>query len=149
MVCLFARSCSLPLAVLSLATLSGGCPSESDGQVSQFASSLGAAVPTDCEIDPLADAGLDVEATDTDGDGFAYVYLDATASEPEGGIVTYGWSDDGKSLAAGQYILVRLSVGTHPMTLRIEDACGREASDEVSVVIRDAPATAKALTAPQ
>ena len=148
MVWSFPRRTGFPLLTLVLATLAGGCPSRDEGGVSQFVSSLVDATPTDCDTDPIADAGADLEAADPDGDGYAYVYLNALASTPTDNIVTYSWLDDGKALAAGDYILVRLSVGSHPLTLRIEDACGREANDTVNVVVNSAAWWAEPASAP-
>lgn len=140
MVCPLRGFQPLWLLVPGVACLAGGCPSprENPGGVSEFVASLTDTSPSDCDVEPLADAGADIEASDPDGDGFAYVYLDATASEPAGNVVVYAWADNGKALAAGEHILVRLPIGNHPLTLRIEDPCGRESTDTVNVVIKPA-----------
>lgn len=145
MVCSLPRRFGLPAAFLSLALLSGGCPQEDANTVlANLASSLPDTTPTDCDPLPLADAGADIEATDPDDGGFAYVYLDARESTPASKIFVYAWSDGDRSLAAGQYILVRLAVGTHDLTLHVEDECGQLASDTVSVVVHPASKSALA-----
>src|SRR5262245_32220620 len=149
MVCPFPRRMCVPFLFLVLAALAGGCPEKNDGDVSAFVATLTDTTPTDCDTEPIANAGADLEADDPDGDGFAYVYLNATESTPAENIVVYAWTDNGKTLAAGDYILVRLSVGTHPLMLRIEDACGREATDTISVEVKAVSKPAEPGTLPQ
>jgi hypothetical protein len=146
MVCSLPRRIGLSVTFLSLWITLGGCPpNDATSDVSTLANSLPDATPTDCDEFPVADAGADIEATDPDDGGFAYVYLDARKSTPADRIFVYAWSDGDKSLAAGRYILVRLAVGTHEVTLRIEDECGQTTSDSVTVVVHPALNAAPAL----
>lgn len=147
MVCSLSRRLGCSFLTIGAAALLAGCDASADANtdLAALAASLVDTTPTDCETPTVADAGADFAATDPDGGGYAYVYLDARASVPDESIFVYTWFEGDRALAAGRYILVRLAVGTHNLSLRVEDACGRFASDTVTVVVNPSPNAAAAL----
>ena len=94
---------------------------------------------------PVADAGPDQTATDSDGDGAEMVTLDGTASvDPDDGIASYEWRENGAVVAVGATPTVSLSVGPHTLTLLV--TAGDGATDTDVVVVTIEPATAPADT---
>ncbi|KXX66492.1 PKD domain-containing protein [Flammeovirga sp. SJP92] len=97
---------------------------------------------------PVANAGIDQQLTDSDQDGWETVVLDGTAStDAEGPIASYRWMLEGIEIATGSNPTVELSVGTHLITLIVTDADGLTATDEVTVVVEEAPLEASILEA--
>jgi hypothetical protein len=88
---------------------------------------------------PLADAGPDqtgqqgvvaTSATTTP------VTLDGSASsDPDGDSLTYVWKENGTQIASGVSPTVNLSLGTHTITLVVDDGKGSTASDQVLVTV--------------
>jgi hypothetical protein len=92
-----------------------------------------------CESLPLvADAGGDqvVECSLRNG---ASVVLDGSGSyDPDGDPLLFTWSDEhGQVLGMGRTLSVPLSLGSHVLTLVVDDGRGATASDTVSVLVRD------------
>jgi hypothetical protein len=85
---------------------------------------------------PVADAGADVEVTDSDLDGSETVTLDGTASsDPDGVIVFYTWLEGATEIATGATASVAFAVGTHDVTLVVEDDSGEFGADQVTVTV--------------
>ena len=93
---------------------------------------------------PTAEAGPDQTVVDTDGSGDEVVTLDESgSSDSDGTIVSYMWSDSGGQIATGVSPTVTLAVGTHPITLTVEDDGGKIDTDSVTITVQ-APPTAEA-----
>ena len=94
---------------------------------------------------PNADAGPDQTLQDLDGSGDELVFLDGSgSSDPDGTIVSYSWFEGpttGTPIATGVAPPVTLAVGTHTLTLVAEDEDGDTASDELSILVEEAPPT--------
>ena len=89
---------------------------------------------------PVAVAGAPspVEAT---GPGGAAVPLDGTASfDADGDPLIYTWREGSTTLGAGSTLLVQLSIGSHPITLTVDDGRHKNASADRTVVIQDTTA---------
>jgi hypothetical protein len=93
---------------------------------------------------PMADAGPDQTVVETDGSGDEVVTLDGSgSSDPDGTIVSYMWSDSAGQIATGVSPTVTLAIGTHPITLTVEDDGGKIDTDSVTITVQ-APPTADA-----
>jgi probable HAF family extracellular repeat protein/uncharacterized repeat protein (TIGR03803 family)/YVTN family beta-propeller protein len=78
------------------------------------------------------------EATGPDG---ATILLDATAStDPDGDALTYLWQEGTTTLGDSATLSVVLSIGTHVVTLVVDDGHRHSASVDVIVVVQDATA---------
>jgi len=88
---------------------------------------------------PVADAGTDITATFGET-----VELNASASSDlDGPILKYVWTEGSESLGEGMILpLDDLSIGTHTVTLTVTDENEAIATDEVKVIITDAPPVA-------
>jgi hypothetical protein len=96
---------------------------------------------TETNATPVADPGVDQAITDSDGSGAESVTLDGTASaDPEGSVLTYLWSEDGREVGTGAVTMVELPVGQHTITLTVFDDRGASATDEVAILIGPTPA---------
>lgn len=100
---------------------------------------------------PVADAGADIRAECVDGG--ADVVLDGTASsDPDGDPLTYTWTDaDGNVLSTDATPSLSFGMGTHAVTLTVEDPSGASHSDVVTVSVEDtqAPVVSAAVTPDQ
>ncbi len=104
-----------------------GCVTETDRQI---------LFPTLPNQSPIANAGPDrtVECTSPSG---ANVMLDGTASsDPDGDTLTFTWTGP-FGTADGPKPTVTLPLGTHTITLAVDDGKGGTASDTVSVKVVD------------
>lgn len=91
---------------------------------------------TDTNLPPVADAGADAVFNDVDGNGTETVTLDGTGStDADGTIQVYRWTEDGAFVAGGRTATPSLTVGTHVITLEVEDDDGASDTDEVSIVV--------------
>lgn len=62
--------------------------------------------------------------------------LDGSGSfDPEGGLLTYQWTEAGRQVAVGATPTVSLAPGTHTLTLTVTDDQGATASDDVVVTV--------------
>jgi hypothetical protein len=72
-------------------------------------------------------------------------FLDGSASsDPDGSIVSYEWFEGattGTPIATGVAPAATFTVGTHTLTLVVADDEGLEASDDVVIVVEEAPST--------
>jgi hypothetical protein len=94
---------------------------------------------------PVADAGADqtVEAT---GPGGAAVTLDGSGStDPDGNPLQYTWTENGSPVATGVGPVVMLALGTHTLTLTVDDGSATD-TDTVEITVRDT--TPPAVTVP-
>ncbi len=87
-----------------------------------------------------ADAETQIECASHEG---AEVLLDGSAST--GDIATFEWFEDyGQTgqmlLGTGETLHVTLAPGVHPITLRVTDPAGAQATDEITVTIADSVA---------
>lgn len=84
----------------------------------------------------IANAGSDIVALDKDKNGSEKVFLDGSASSNLGGsIASYDWTENNVQIATGSNPTVTLSRGTHAITLKITDGNGKEATDQVNVIV--------------
>ncbi len=91
---------------------------------------------SDVNTPPLADAGTDQIAESTSPDG-ALVTLDGTGStDPDGDQLTYTWEGP-FGVLMGEMVDVTLPLGTHTITLTVDDGNGGTDSDTVEVVVDD------------
>lgn len=89
-------------------------------------------------VPPTANAGPDQTAVDTNGDGSESVQLDGSQSkDPDGRLVSFDWSENGKSLAQGAQPRVSLAVGRHDLTLTVTDNDGATAKDNVQIMVEE------------
>lgn len=94
---------------------------------------------------PVVNAGADQTVTTLGGS--ANVTLSGTASDPEGGAVSYAWSWAGGS-ASGPAPTVTLPVGVHVLTLTATDPDGGAGTDTVTIAVLDGtPSLADTLAA--
>ncbi len=83
----------------------------------------------------LANAGADVVLADLDKDGTEIVTLDGSASY--GAAVSYEWSENGVVLSQDEKPTLSLSSGIHVLQLKVTDAIGNSAVDDVKITIRE------------
>ena len=80
-----------------------------------------------------ANAGPDQSVTDADKDGAEMVTLDGSGSSgPVGG---YSWSEGGVEFSTAATVNQAFTVGTHDITLTVDDGNGDYASDTVTVTV--------------
>lgn len=85
---------------------------------------------------PVADAGTDQTVEDSDGNGSEPVQLDGTNSrDADGRIVSYAWSENGKTIAEGARPRVTFTVGRHNVILTVTDDDGARDDDDVVVTV--------------
>jgi hypothetical protein len=99
------------------------------------------------EAPPVANAGAD-QTVECTGGAKASVTLDASATtDPDGNITLYEWFENYSAatptlLGTGVTLVIDLPVGAHTITLKVTDATGASATDEVVVdVVDTAPPT--------
>src|SRR5262245_25979702 len=91
---------------------------------------------------PVANAGPD-QTVECTGDSQAEVHLTGSAStDPNDDIVLYEWFENYGAasqtlLGTGATLTVPLALGTHTITLKVTDATGQTATDEVVVQVVD------------
>jgi parallel beta-helix repeat protein len=85
---------------------------------------------------PVAEAGVD-QTVLVVNDCRAEVTLDGTGSfDPDGDTLTYVWTGS-FGTASGPSPTVRLPLGTHAITLTVNDGKGGTASDNVTITVKD------------
>jgi len=85
---------------------------------------------------PNASAGSYQTVRDSDGDDRQIVTLNAAGSvDNDGAIDRYTWFIEGRKIAAGATAKPELSVGTHKITLSVEDNQGALGFDETTVSV--------------
>jgi serine protease AprX len=89
---------------------------------------------------PTAKAGADQAVTDSDGNGSQDVTLNGTGStDPDGDPLTYSWSE-ATQIGTGASPTVSLAVGTHIVTLTVNDGSAT-ATDSVTITVLAQPPT--------
>jgi hypothetical protein len=89
---------------------------------------------------PTANAGSDQTVTDTDNNGSQQVTLNGSgSSDSDGSIASYVWREGGTQIATGATPNVTLTVGSHTITLTVNDNGGLTATDTVVITV-NAPA---------
>jgi uncharacterized protein YegL len=109
-----------------------------DGGAAQSASFADETVAVSgCNVAPTADAGPD-QAVDLNGSPNANVTLDGSASQDDGNVspLTYSWAEGGTEIATGASPSVSLGLGTHTITLTVNDG-EFTATDDVVVTVTD------------
>jgi Tol biopolymer transport system component len=102
--------------------------------ITPTANGVGVYAWTDANHPPTADAGDDQDVTAAGPEG-ATVTLDGTASsDPDGDALTYTWTGPFDTLS-GATVSPTLGVGTHTITLTVDDGRGGTASDTVEVTV--------------
>lgn len=125
----------LAIGVLGLSSVAG-CPQQATSVEDILAGTAQGQSLSRAECDsPRADAGADITLSAEKGQDFAFCYLDATTSQTSGGQADFLWSRDEYALAAGQYILVRMPVGTSEVKLTVVDACNQKSSDVITITV--------------
>jgi hypothetical protein len=97
---------------------------------------------------PVADAGPDqqVEATSAAG---GMVTLDGSGSfDPDGGSLTFIWSEDGTILGSGQLLPVTLGLGAHSITLTVSNGTPTPGVDTMNAVVVDTAPPAVTVLSP-
>ena len=95
--------------------------------------------PVSGNLAPLADAGEDQSFTDVDGDGQETVTLNGSLSDdPDGTIVSYQWQADGVILGTTAVVTVDFSLGSHTVTLTVQD--DQDATDTDTMLVSVTPA---------
>jgi len=97
-----------------------------------------AAPPTPTNKAPTANAGLDQTVTDADNSGSESITLDGSGStDSDGTIVNYTWTEGSTSLYTGTNAkqAVNLVVGSHTITLTVQDNGGLTATDTVVITV--------------
>jgi hypothetical protein len=90
---------------------------------------------------PVAVAVASPNPAEATGSNGATVLLDGTGStDPDGDALAYTWQEGTPTLGTGATLSVRLALGSHPITLTVDDGRGGRSSNEVTVVVRDATA---------
>ncbi len=85
---------------------------------------------------PVANAGVDQNATDSDGNGSQVITLNGSASsDPDGSISSYVWKEGSTQIASGATPAVTLPVGAHTIILTVTDNDGAIATDTVVVTV--------------
>lgn len=93
--------------------------------------------PASSNINPKADAGIDLAVTDKDMSGKESVTLNGSASsDKDGTIVEYLWKEESITVATGKTPTVDLDVGIHKIELIVTDNEGGTDRDTVVIDIR-------------
>ncbi|NJK93843.1 MAG: hypothetical protein HC905_01970, partial [Bacteroidales bacterium] len=90
---------------------------------------------------PTANAGPDQTVTDSDNSGYETVSLNGTgSSDSDGTISSYTWAEGSTALGTGSTLSYNFSVGTHTVTLTVEDNDGATGTDNLTIVVEEGPA---------
>jgi hypothetical protein len=82
---------------------------------------------------PTANAGADQTIDCLHGS--ATVTLNGSGSDPDGDALTFTWSEGGNPIATGATAQVSLGIGTHTITLTVDDGKGGTATDQVVITL--------------
>jgi hypothetical protein len=84
---------------------------------------------------PVVDAGADMIVSDDDGTGSETVMLLGTASDPDGTVVAYEWSDGLTVLGTSAALTTLLPIGQHTLTFSATDNDGAISSDSIVITV--------------
>jgi uncharacterized protein YhjY with autotransporter beta-barrel domain len=84
---------------------------------------------------PVASAGVDQSIPDNDGIGGELVTLTGTATDPDGGALTYAWFLGEGTLGTGPSLSVRLPNGANTVTLVVTDNTERSGTDTAVITV--------------
>ncbi len=87
------------------------------------------------EVPPVAEAGPAQTVSDVDENCIENVTLSGSATDGNGSVVSYAWSDDCVQIATGSSAAVSLGVGTHEIVLTVTDDAGNTAVDIVTITV--------------
>lgn len=87
---------------------------------------------------PLADAGEDRVVYVSQNETSVTVMLDGSGSSDEDGeIVSYLWTENGEQIATSVQAEVVFPIGSHTVTLTVEDSQGDTYTDEILIEVRE------------
>ena len=87
-------------------------------------------------LPPVANAGPDQTRSDADGDGMETIILNGFESyDPDGEIVSFVWGEGTMFIGNGSSVNYDFPVGTHVVTLSVEDNNGMTDTDEIVVTV--------------
>jgi hypothetical protein len=87
---------------------------------------------------PVAIPAASPNPAEATGPGGATVTLDgAQSSDPDSDPLSYTWREGSTALGAGRTLSVPLSIGSHTITLTVDDGRRKSSSSGVTVVVRD------------
>lgn len=89
---------------------------------------------------PEAEAGEDQTVEWSRADGGSVMLDGSGSSDPDQDDLTYSWSEDGNEIGTGVGPTVNLALGTHTITLTVDDGNGETDSDEVVIDVVDTTA---------
>ena len=98
------------------------------------ASPIGIYVWTGGNRPPTADAGADQTIIATGPEGATVTLVGSASSDPDGDPLTFTWTGPFDSLT-GVTVSPTLSIGTHTVTLTVDDGRGGTASDTVEITV--------------
>lgn len=84
---------------------------------------------------PVADAGVDQTVMLAEGESFIEVTLNGSGSSDLSGLVSYEWSTSEGVVATGEVATTVLAIGTHVVTLTVEDTDTNIAIDTVTITV--------------
>lgn len=84
---------------------------------------------------PTAGAGVDQSLSDNDATGSESITIVGSASDPDGTVDSYEWSDGTNILGTSPALTTNLSVGVHTLTLTATDNEGATGSDSVVITV--------------
>ena len=124
-------------------TAEPGTPEPIDGTVTPVVTETPIETPTETPIpnaSPVAVAGDDQTVTDADGTGEETVQLTGSgSSDPEGGALSFQWTEGETVLSTEPDPVLSLPVGAHQILLSVTDDAGNVTTDEVMVTVEPQP----------
>lgn len=95
---------------------------------------------------PVADAGVDQSVNATSVTGAVVALKGAASSDPDGDPLAYTWRDiTSEIIGTGVVVTPTLAIGTHVVTLTVDDGRGGVASDSVTVRVERISTSAVAI----
>lgn len=84
-------------------------------------------------LEPIANAGNDIEMEDETGAGVQLTLSGAESSDPDGEITKYSWAYNGLQIATTPTIDVQLQLGTYMYVLTVSDNDGATNTDTINI----------------
>ncbi len=99
--------------------------------------------------DPVADAGPDQTVSDADNSGDESITLDGSnSSDVDGDILSFNWIFNNTSIGNTDIITYDFPIGTHTITLEVDDGNGGTDTDDVIVTVGPGNNATPTVTAP-